>query len=191
MRFLSILFVVIGSVIVGFAGNGIVHSKMKTSESLEEAKKMITNFSDEKVDKKKERFQPPSGETVGILEIPKLKVELPIIEGTDVEDLEKGVGHYKGSYYPEENGQIILSGHRDTVFRGVGDLKIGDELIIGLPYGQFTYEITNTKIVDKNDLSIITLHNNHEELILTTCYPFHYIGSAPERYIIYAKGTVR
>lgn len=92
--------------------------------------------------------------------------------------MEKGIGHYKGSYYPDENGQIFLSGHRDTVFRRTGELKKGDQLKVLLPYGSFSYEIDKTKIVDQKDTSIITQQHNKEELILTTCYPFSYIGNA-------------
>ena len=87
---------------------------------------------------------------------------------------------------PSQNGQIVLSGHRDTVFRHLGELKIGDQLIVNVPNGSFPYKITHTKIVDSKDTSIITLQKDHEELILTTCYPFRYIGNAPKRYIIYA-----
>ncbi len=63
----------------------------------------------------------------------------------------------------------------------------GDRLRILLSYGEFTYEIVKTKIVDKDDTSIITLQHEKEELILTTCYPFSYVGNAPKRYIIYGK----
>ncbi|MER2057688.1 MAG: class D sortase, partial [Niallia sp.] len=130
---------------------------------------------------------PSIGDAVGLLVIDKIDGELPIVEGTDPDDLEKGVGHYKGSFYPEENGQIVLSGHRDTVFRRAGELEIGDELKIVLPYGEFSYQITSTKIVEADDRSIITLDNTKEELILTTCYPFRFVGNAPQRYIIYAE----
>ncbi|MEH7116592.1 class D sortase [Neobacillus vireti] len=130
---------------------------------------------------------PKIGATVGILKIPKIKAELAIVEGTDPDDLEKGVGHYKGSYFPGDKGQIVLSGHRDTVFRKLGELKIGNHLTIQMPYGNYSYEITRTKIVKSTDKSIITLQKQQEELILTTCYPFHYVGNAPKRYIIYAK----
>jgi sortase A len=95
--------------------------------------------------------------------------------------------YFKGSFFPGENGQIVLSGHRDTVFRRLGELKVGDLLNMQMSNGTFQYEITNMKIVDEDDRSIITLQNEKEELILTTCYPFHYIGNAPQRYIIYAK----
>lgn len=136
-----------------------------------------------------DEFKPETGEASGLLSIPKIAAELPIVEGTDPDDLEKGVGHYKGSYYPQQNGQIVLSGHRDTVFRRAGELEIGDQLIMQMPYGKFAYEIIKTKIVSAEDTSIITLQNNEEELLLTTCYPFSYLGNAPDRFIIYAKRT--
>lgn len=132
-------------------------------------------------------FEPVNGEVSGLLEIPKINAELAIVEGTDPNDLEKGVGHYQGSFYPDENGQIVLSGHRDTVFRRAGELELGDILTVRMPYGNYHYEIVETRIVSADDTSIITLQDSEEELILTTCYPFSYIGDAPDRYIMYAK----
>ena len=188
MKKLSYLLIVVGLCIVGYAGWQIVDTKMQTSTSLVEAKEIVESPPNKEIYKEEDgTYKPPIGEAVGILQIPKLNADLPIVEGTDPDDLEKGVGHYKGSYYPTENGQIVLSGHRDTVFRKAGELEIGDSLEIALPYGNFEYEITETKIVEPDDLSIITLQNEKEELILTTCYPFSYVGNAPQRYIIYAK----
>ncbi len=191
MKKLSYLLIVVGLCIVGYAVWEIIDTKMQTSQSLNEAKAMVESPPNKEVYKEEDgTFKPPMGEAVGILQIPKLKADLPIVEGTDPDDLEKGVGHYKGSYYPNENGQIVLSGHRDTVFRKAGELEIGDTLKVALPYGNFEYEITDTKIVEADDLSIITLQNETEELLLTTCYPFSYVGNAPQRYIIYAKKKV-
>ncbi|WP_330937839.1 class D sortase (plasmid) [Bacillus amyloliquefaciens] len=188
------VFLIIVGLLVAWFGGGkdIISSKQKTNTSLAEAKEIIKESKTEKASKnnkqegKNESFQVKNGETVGILSIPKIDAELPIVEGTAAEDLSKGVGHYKGSNYPNENGQIVLSGHRDTVFRRTGELKHGDTLKLSLSYGEFEYKITDTKIVDENDTSVITLQHKEEELILTTCYPFSYIGDAPERYIIYA-----
>jgi sortase (surface protein transpeptidase) len=73
--------------------------------------------------------QPKMGETIGLLSIPSLKAELPIIHGTDEDNLEKGVGDYANSVLPGENDNSVLAGHRDTVFRKLGDLKIGDLLV--------------------------------------------------------------
>lgn len=161
---------------------------MQTNASLETAKKLVkANASSPEKAQTFSETPPDIGDAVGILDIPKIKAELAIIEGTDPDDLEKGVGHYKGSFFPGDHGQIVLSGHRDTVFRRLGELKIGDSLNMQMPYGNYTYEITHTKIVKADDTSIITLQNQEEELILTTCYPFRYVGNAPDRYIIYAK----
>ena len=182
-KWLALTVMTAGIVLLGWGIWQIASTHLQTAQSLEDAKKAVAD--DQGMSKK--QFSPGVGKASGILTIPKLKADLPIVEGTDADDLAKGVGHYKGSYDPDQKGQIVLSGHRDTVFRRTGELNIGDQLKITVPYGEFVYEITHTKIVDQHDTSIITLQNEKEELVLTTCYPFHFVGNAPERYIIYAK----
>ncbi|WML40768.1 class D sortase [Neobacillus sp. OS1-2] len=185
---LPLLIISIGLILLGVGVWQFVDTKVQTKASVKQAKEMIAERQSEPLTKKVENSPPPGmGDTVGLLTIPKIKSELAIVEGTDPDDLEKGVGHYKGSYFPGDQGQIVLSGHRDTVFRKLGELNIGDSLKMEMPYGNFTYEITKTKIVKSDDTSIITLQNQQEELIVTTCYPFRYVGNAPKRYIIYAK----
>ncbi|MFN2746391.1 class D sortase [Bacillus sp. z60-18] len=181
-KYIPILFIAAGLVLIGYGIWQVLDTSKKTEVTLEEAKLAIRHPQTEQAS-----FKPKFGEAVGILEIPKVNAELPIVEGTDADDLAKGVGHYQDSYYPNENGQIVLSGHRDTVFRRTGELRKGDQLKVLLSYGSFIYQIEKTKIVDKNDTSIITLQHDKEELVLTTCYPFSYIGNAPKRYIIYGK----
>ena len=186
-KWLALLLIVGGVLFIGYGIFNILDTKAQTKHSLSEAKEVIKNENQKWLDKESKRFEPPIGNAVGLLIIDKIDGELPIVEGTDPDDLEKGVGHYKGSFYPDENGQIVLSGHRDTVFRRAGELEIGDELKLSLPYGEYSYKIISTKIVDADDQSIITLDDTEEELVLTTCYPFRYIGNAPQRYIIYAE----
>lgn len=186
VKIFSLILITIGLALIGYSGWKILYTTEQTEQSLKEAKAVI-NQKGTLQKKEVKAFHPKKGEAVGILAIPKLKAELPIVEGTNADDLEKGVGHYKDSYYPNQNGQIVLSGHRDTVFRRTEELEIGDELRIKLPYGSFQYQIRETKIVDKDDRSVITLQNKKEELILTTCYPFSYVGNAPKRYIIYGE----
>ncbi|MCO4851519.1 sortase SrtA [Bacillus vallismortis] len=193
-KVIPLVIIAAGLMIAGYGGFKLIDTNMKTEQTLKEAKLAAEKPQEVSSAKKsanqgenKALFKPEIGHASGILEIPKIKAELPIVEGTDPDDLEKGVGHYKESYYPDENGQIVLSGHRDTVFRRTGELEKGDRLRILLSYGDFTYEIIKTKIVDKDDTSIITLQHEKEELVLTTCYPFSYVGNAPKRYIIYGK----
>lgn len=181
------LIICIGLCLIGYASWGIIQSNVKEGQTLVEAKKVIAESPSESF---KDNFSPMQGDTVGLLKIPAIESELAIVEGTDPEELEKGVGHYKGSYFPDQNGQIVLSGHRDTVFTQLGELKLDDELQVELSYGEYSYKIIDTKIVDADDTSIITLQHEKEELILTTCYPFGYIGNAPKRYIIYAEKKI-
>ncbi|MEH7303738.1 class D sortase [Neobacillus drentensis] len=182
-----LLIIIAGLILVGIGLWQFIDVKTQTHASLKEAKELIADRPAVAPQKRVVNSRPPKmGDTVGLLAIPKIKAELAIVEGTDPDDLEKGVGHYKGAYFPGDQGQIVLSGHRDTVFRKLGELKIGDSLKMEMPYGSYTYEITDTKIVKSDDTSIITLQHEKEELILTTCYPFRYVGNAPKRYIIYA-----
>lgn len=133
----------------------------------------------------REQLNASENDVIGILEIPKIEAELPIIEGTDEEMLEKGVGHYAASVFPSDGEQILLSGHRDTVFRKFADLAIGDRFIVKMPYGTFEYEIASSEIVDKDDTSVIR-PMGEEVLVVSTCYPFRYVGDAPDRYVVYA-----
>ena len=125
------------------------------------------------------------GERVGTLIIPSLKQTLPIIEGTRASDLKKGVGHFAKSVMPGKPDNCVLSGHRDTVFRKLGELKKGDHLVVETAEGKFTYEVARTRIVDKDDRTVI-VPTETAVLTVTTCYPFEYIGSAPDRYIVSA-----
>ena len=131
--------------------------------------------------------RPKKGEEIGKLIIPKLQAVLPVIEGTDPEELKRGAGHYSGSVLPGEDDNSVISGHRDTVFRKVGQLKKGDALIVTTSAGKFTYRIKRTWIVDEDDRTVIVSHKGKRILTLTTCYPFDWVGYAPQRYIIQAE----
>lgn len=122
---------------------------------------------------------------MGSLSIPALKQKLPIIEGTGTDDLKKGVGHFIKSVLPGERDNCVLSGHRDTVFARLGELKIGDRLIVETSAGTYTYQIKRIRIVHKDDRTVI-VPTDHAVLTVSTCYPFHYIGSAPDRYVLSA-----
>lgn len=129
--------------------------------------------------------QPKKGDRVGTLSIPAMGRNFPIIEGTDTAQLKQGVGHFSGSDLPGMNGNCVLSGHRDTVFTGLGKLKIGDRFVVETAAGTFTYAIKRIRIVHKDDLTVI-VPTDHAVLTVTTCYPFHYVGSAPDRYVLSA-----
>ena len=131
-------------------------------------------------------LEPVKGDLMGELYIPKLEARLPIYHGTDEDELEKGVGHFAGSVLPGQNDNSVLSGHRDTVFRKLGEVGENDLLIVTTGAGEFTYKVRKVRIVDEDDRTVI-VPKPRATLTVSTCYPFDFIGSAPERYILVAE----
>lgn len=129
--------------------------------------------------------RPSIGENIGELYIPKLDAVLPIIHGTNEDELEKGVGHFAGSVLPGENDNSVLAGHRDTVFRKLGEVGLNDELIVKTLAGTFTYIVRDVRIVDRDDRTVI-VSMPEATLTVSTCYPFRFIGPAPQRYVLVA-----
>lgn len=144
-------------------------------------KNSIETIKEEVIDKRK----PELGEKIGVLTIPKLNRSLPIFEGTNSDILKQGVGHFTHSVLPGENNNSVLSGHRDTVFRGLGNVGINDELIVTTDTGEYLYKIRKVRIVDQRDRTVL-VPKPKGTLTVTTCYPFGFIGNAPKRYILVA-----
>ena len=126
---------------------------------------------------------PQEGDNIGTLIIPALNRKIDILQGTQEEELEKGVGHVTQSVLPGEKDNCVISGHRDTVFRQLYKLEIGDYLIVQTKAGTFTYEVDGTRIVHADDKTVI-VPTDDAVLTMTTCYPFYAIGDAPDRYIV-------
>ncbi|RKD23189.1 hypothetical protein BEP19_13310 [Ammoniphilus oxalaticus] len=122
---------------------------------------------------------------LGKLTLPAINLKLPVIKGMSDDALQKGVGHDPFTPLPGELGNTVLAGHRDGVFRKLGNLQHGDEIIIETGSSTFHYQIVNYKIVDKDDIHAVQ-PSEERKLTLITCYPFAYIGNAPKRYIIEA-----
>lgn len=127
------------------------------------------------------------GQSIGVLYIPRLNRSIPIIYGTSENDLRYGVGFHRSTRLPGQKNQIVLAGHRDTVFRDFGKLRIGDEFHVKMATGTYIYTIFASQIVDWDDPTVIQSTYPNEVLTVSTCYPFSYLGPAPERYVLYAK----
>jgi sortase A len=128
---------------------------------------------------------PKTGDIFGTLTIPRLKRSFPLVQGTGDEELKRGVGHMVRTVMPGEIGNCVISGHRDTVFTGLGKVEKGDRLIVETAAGEFTYEVSRIRIVDKEDRTVV-VPTEGPVLTVSTCYPFRYVGSAPDRYVLVA-----
>jgi sortase A len=107
-------------------------------------------------------------------------------EGTDAITLERSVGHVPYTALPGEPGNVAIAAHRDTFFRGLGQIRPDDVITFSTLTGRYRYQVEYTRVVSPKDVSVIG-HTPDSELTLITCYPFHYIGAAPNRFIVRAK----
>jgi sortase A len=123
---------------------------------------------------------------VGRLEIPRLSFSVMVLEGDDTATLARAVGHMPGTAFPWESGNVVMAGHRDTFFRPLENLRTGDEIRMTTLRGTFHYRVTSTEIVQPSDVSVIA-PTRTPALTLVTCYPFVYVGRAPQRFIIHAQ----
>lgn len=122
---------------------------------------------------------------LAVLSIPRIDLRVPLLEGTDDLTLNRGVGHIAGTPRPGEEGNIGVAGHRDGFFRGLKEIVVGDEIDLLLPHANETYIVDTLRIVDPSDVSVLG-PGPRNSLTLVTCYPFYFIGNAPQRYIVHA-----
>jgi len=130
------------------------------------------------------------GSLVGRIDIPRLDLSAVVFEGTSDDTLARGVGHLRGSAGPGERGNLVLAGHRDTFFRELQGIRQGDEVNIKGPEGEFEYKVESTAIVEPDQTEVLK-PSDDATLTLITCYPFRYIGNAPERFIVRATKIVK
>jgi sortase A len=127
-----------------------------------------------------------AGGLVGMLDVPRLKLTTPVIEGDDDTTLKRAVGHLPDTPLPWEGGNTAFAGHRDGLFRPLKDIQIGDEIHFRTSRDEFRYRVTGTSIVAPDDVSVLE-KRSQPSLTLITCYPFYYVGNAPKRFIIHAS----
>lgn len=125
------------------------------------------------------------GALLGRIEIPRLDLFAVVFEGTSEETLARGVGHLTGSAAPGARGNVVLAGHRDSFFRELRGIRNGDNITIRSLGGKFRYRVESTMIVNPDQTEVLQ-PGNDASLTLITCFPFRYIGNAPQRFVVRA-----
>jgi sortase A len=123
---------------------------------------------------------------IGRLEIPRLGLSAILMEGNDAKTLRHAVGHIPGSSLPGGPGNVALSGHRDTFFRPLRNIRDGDMIVVTTLKGEFRYRVVSTQVVSPDDVAVLN-SGRAEILTLVTCYPFYLVGAAPDRFIVRAE----
>ena len=143
-------------------------------------------WSEKRIEGYKESLVQHIGPPLAILRVPKIHLEVPVLDGTDDLILNRGVGRIAGTARVGGSDNIGIAGHRDGFFRGLKDLAVGDTMDLVTPSSTETYLVDKIQIVDPKDVSVLRPAKT-PSLTLVTCYPFYFIGSAPQRYIVHAS----
>jgi sortase A len=122
---------------------------------------------------------------LAVLKIPRVKVEVPVLPGTDEMTLNRAVGWIESTARPGETGNVGIAGHRDGFFRCLKDVAKGDDLTLETAGGPEDYVIDDIRIVSPQDVSVLDATTS-PAVTLVTCYPFYFVGDAPKRYIVRA-----
>jgi sortase A len=133
---------------------------------------------------------PPSahqkpGSVMGRVQIPRLHISAVVFEGTSESELRKGVGHWIDSPM-DGSGNVVLAAHRDTFFRGLGEIREGDFISLETSAGIFSYIVSGTSVVWPDAVQVLR-GTSSPTLTLITCFPFDFFGRAPQRFIVRAQ----
>jgi sortase A len=123
---------------------------------------------------------------IGRLEIPRLGLSAMVIEGTSGRTLRRAVGHIAGTALPGQPGNVGISGHRDTFFRPLRNIQRNDIITLTTLFGEYRYRVVSTRVVGPSNVAVLE-PGGSEMLTLVTCYPFYFVGSAPNRFIVRAE----
>ena len=137
------------------------------------------------------RFEESRGalpEALARLDVPDAGLSVMVLEGTDPWTLNRAVGRIEGTARPGEDGNIGIAGHRDGFFRGLRHLEIGDALMLTTLEGVAYYEVVELSVVSPVDVEVLG-PTAEPALTLVTCYPFYYVGDAPERFVVRSRRT--
>jgi sortase A len=142
-------------------------------------------WADKRIREYEESLVVDAGPPLALLTIDKVGIEVPVYNGTDEFNLNRGVGRIIGTAHFEANGNLGIAGHRDGFFRGLKDIAVGDEIRFQTARDEVLYTVSSIEIVDPSDVSVLA-PTAERTLTLVTCYPFYYVGHAPKRYIVTA-----
>jgi sortase A len=127
----------------------------------------------------------PSGTWVARLEAPSVELTATVLEGSDETTLNRAAGHIEDTALPGERGNVAIAAHRDTIFRPVRNLRVGDPLLLTAADRVYRYRVTRMRVVEPDEVGVLDAMD-HSTLTLVTCYPFTFIGHAPKRFIVSA-----
>jgi len=176
------IFAVLGILALGYCATVLVRAKLyQAREEREFAHERQTAATFKAINPKL-----VEGSVVGMLTIPRLGLSTVVIEGVSDSDLALAPGHIPGTSLPGERGNVAVAGHRDTSFRALRFIRKDDAITLVTLHGEYSYRVVSTEVVGPEDTQVLYPTKN-DVLTLVTCYPFHFVGHAPKRFIVQAE----
>lgn len=130
------------------------------------------------------------GDVLGEIEVPRLGLDAIVVQGDSPDTLKRAVGHLSKSALPGEWGNVALAGHRDTFFRPLRDIRLGDVITFKTQERSFEYLVQSVEVVAPTEIRVLEPLTGHD-LTLLTCYPVYFVGPAPKRLVVYAREVER
>lgn len=143
-------------------------------------------WADRRIAEYEESLKIDAGNPLAVMTIGRLGIQVPVYDGADDFNLNRGVARIKGTASVDSSGNLGVAGHRDGFFRGLKDITMGDYVELQTTRGTTRYAVSSIEIVDPSDVSVLA-PTSERTITLVTCYPFYFVGHAPKRYIVKAK----
>jgi len=126
------------------------------------------------------------GAALGRIEISRIGLSAMIMEGIDDKTLRRAVGHFPGTEMPGQQGNFVIAGHRDTFFRPLRKIRLDDEITLTTLHGSYRYRVDSTRVTQPEDISPLDNSDDASMMTLVTCFPFEFVGHAPQRFVVRA-----
>jgi sortase A len=185
VRWSGCLLFTTGTVALAYVGLTLLDASRYQTSAKDSLETQIELAKDPKVS----HIRPPikAGDVLARLDIPRLGVSVAVLQGTGSRTLRLGAGHIEGTPLPGKPGNSGIAGHRDTFFRELKDIRQNDEIELQTATGLLRYEVDWVKVVAPNDTTGLEPSTGESTLTLVTCYPFYFVGPAPDRFVVHAR----
>jgi len=189
LRSVRLLLLIVGFVALGYVGFALLDARAYQANA---KRSLDTEFQMQREYKQTSVPKPmiKDGDALARLEIPRLGMSVAVLQGTNSRILRLGAGHIEGTVLPGELGNSGIAGHRDTFFRALRSIHPKDEIQLQTATGVFRYEVDWVKVVAPDETGVLAASTEFE-LTLVTCYPFYFLGPAPQRFVVHARRQSR
>lgn len=184
LRWSRNVFLIFGILVLSYAGYVLLDARLYQADQNRQFERALKGANLARA--KEPDVASHEGSSLGRIEISQIGLRAMILEGASDATLQRAVGHIQSTPLPGQGGNVALAGHRDTFFRGLRKIQLGDEVTLTTLNGAYRYRVESTRVVEPEETEVLDAVAD-EILTLVTCYPFNFVGSAPQRFIVRAR----